>query len=225
MEGITEFILELLISLPCVLIALTFHEYAHGFVAYKLGDPTAKLLGRLTLNPLKHLDPVGALCMLFARFGWAKAVPVNMTVFKNPKRDMAITALAGPLANLSLGFIGCFLYSLSLRLIPPFYEENFAYYLAVAWISFIYNFVWLNISLAIFNLLPIPPLDGGKIFFSLFPNEQYYKILRLERSIGLIFMIILIADSRLLGGFITSGLSFLVNGVFDGFINFFNLFI
>lgn len=225
MEGLTDYILQLLISVPSVLIALTFHEFAHGFIAYKLGDPTAKYMGRLSLNPLKHLDPIGTICMIFARFGWARPVPIDTRNFKNPKRDMALTALAGPVSNLLLGFVGCFIYTLTLKLLPPFYEESFGYYLAVAWVSFIFNFAWLNISLAIFNLIPFPPLDGSKILFSFLPNEYYYRILSKERVIGLVFMFILLADSRFLGGYITSGLSFLVDGVFDGFTSFFNLFI
>ena len=93
-----------LLSIPAVIIALIFHEIAHGFVAYKLGDPTARAMGRLSLNPLKHLDPIGTLCMIFFRFGWAKPVPINTRFFKNPRRDMAITALAGPLTNFLIAF-------------------------------------------------------------------------------------------------------------------------
>ena len=100
---------QLLIRIPAVLIALTFHEVAHGYAAYRLGDPTAKSLGRLSLNPLKHLDPIGALCLLVFRFGWAKPVPINLRYFKNPRRDMALTALAGPLSNFVMAFAGILL--------------------------------------------------------------------------------------------------------------------
>ena len=102
-------LLYYLLSAIAALISLTIHEYSHGYAAYKLGDPTAKALGRLSLNPIKHLDPVGAVCMLIFHFGWAKPVPINMRNFKNPRRDFAITALAGPLANLVMAFISAFL--------------------------------------------------------------------------------------------------------------------
>ena len=149
----TDYIIELLITVPIVLIALTFHEFAHGAVAYALGDKTAKNLGRLSLNPIKHLDPIGAICMLLFRFGWAKPVPIDAMYFKKPKRDIALSALAGPISNLILAFIGCFLYSLSLHLLTDvsFESKNMAYWICYAWLIFIFNFSWLNISLAIFN--------------------------------------------------------------------------
>lgn len=109
-------LIDLLLRLPIVIIALVVHECAHGFIAYKLGDPTAKYLGRLTLNPIKHLDPIGALCMLLFRFGWAKPVPINPMYFKNPKVGMALSSLAGPTSNIILSFIGTFFYVLSVKL-------------------------------------------------------------------------------------------------------------
>lgn len=218
-----DFLIELLLVAPTVLIALTFHECAHGFIAYKLGDPTAKYLGRLTLNPIRHIDPIGAICMLIAHFGWAKPVPIDVRNFKKPKRDLALSALAGPCANLLLALVGCFLLTLTKSLLPPFYEKDFAYWLAYAWMQFIYYFGWLNISLALFNLIPIPPLDGSKILSAFLPPKAYNGYMRYEREIGLVFMVILIADSRFLGGYITGALSFLVNGVFNAFISLFEL--
>lgn len=225
MEYILEYLLELLLCLPAVLVALTFHEVAHGFVAYKLGDPTAKHMGRLTLNPIKHIDPIGAFCMLFLRFGWAKPVPINTRFFKKPKRDMALTALAGPLSNLILAFFGCFVYSLTLRFLPGFTHESFSYWLAFVWVNIVYYFAWLNISLAIFNLIPLPPLDGSRIFLSMLPERQYFKVMRYEREIAVGFMLVLLLDSRLLGGYITGALSFVVNLIFNGMMSFYGLFL
>ena len=104
---------EILIRVPIVLICLVVHEVSHGYMAMKLGDPTARNLGRLTLNPLKHLDPIGAICMLFFRFGWAKPVPINTRYFKKPRRDMALTALAGPVSNFIMAFAGVFIFCIS----------------------------------------------------------------------------------------------------------------
>ena len=223
MDYILDFLLELVIIAPIVLIALTFHECAHGFVAYKLGDPTAKYMGRLTLNPIKHIDPIGAICMLIAHFGWAKPVPIDVTNFKHFKRDLALSALGGPLANILLGFIGCFFYSLTINLLPPFFTNELTYNLASILVTFLYYFGWLNISLALFNLLPIPPLDGSKILYAFLPPKPNNWLKMHEREITVGFMILLIVDSRLLGGFLTGFLSLGVNGIFNGFTALFNL--
>ncbi len=217
-----DYIIELLICVPVVLISLTFHECAHGFAAYKLGDPTAKQMGRLSLNPLRHIDPIGALCMLIFRFGWAKPVPIDTRYFKNPKSGMAITALAGPASNILLGFIGCFLYTLSAKFIMVA-SGTFAYYLAYAWLKFVFYFGWLNIALAIFNLIPLPPLDGSRIFLVFLPEKAYFSVMKYEREIALGFFIILFLDSRLLGGHITGALSTVVYFIFNGFVSLFNL--
>ena len=221
----SDFLIELLLVFPSVLIALTFHECAHGFIAYKLGDPTAKYLGRLTLNPIKHIDPFGAICMLIAHFGWAKPVPIDPRNFKNPKRDMAISAVAGPVSNLLLGFIGCFIYALTEHFLPPFYEKNLGYYLAFAWINFIYYFGWLNISLAIFNLIPIPPLDGSKILYAFLPPRACNQFRRYEREISVCFMLLILLDSRIFGGIFTGFLSMIVSFIFNKFTALFYLFL
>ena len=122
-------IIELLFVLPCVILALSVHEVAHGWMAYKLGDPTAKNMGRLTLNPLKHLDPLGTLCMIFFHFGWARPVPINTRYFKNNKRDTALTALAGPLSNFIMAFIGILLYRIFVAIFIHFPTSS----------SFVYN--------------------------------------------------------------------------------------
>lgn len=223
MDFLIDFLLELILIFPIVLIALTFHECAHGFIAYKLGDPTAKYMGRLTLNPLKHLDPIGAICMLLVHFGWAKPVPIDITNFKNSKRDMALSALAGPCANITLGFIGCFLYVLVLNLLPNQFENELTFNLARILITFLYYFGWLNISLALFNLLPIPPLDGSKILYAFLPSKASNWCKMHEREISAIFFFILIFDSRLFGGHITGFLSLCVSKVFTSFTNLFFL--
>lgn len=224
LDYLLDFLLELAIIAPTVLIALAFHECAHGFVAYKLGDPTAKRLGRLTLNPIKHLDPIGAICMFIAHFGWARPVPIDITNFKNPKRDLAFCAIAGPCVNLLLGFFGCFLYILTINTLPMYtsdYPNEFMLNLAIILIRFVYYFGWLNISLALFNLLPIPPLDGSKIMYAFLPPKANNWCKCHERDIALSFMIILIVDSRFLGGYITGLLSYGIDSVFTLFTNLF----
>ena len=181
------FITVALISIPIFLFALSVHETAHGVVAYKLGDPTAKMQGRLSLNPTKHFDIFGFIMLLVFGFGWAKPVPINTRYFKNPKRDMAISALAGPLSNLllALGFAGLFkLYSLSFTA-STFGNEIF---MSIPWRIlgiFLYYGISLNIMFAIFNLLPIPPLDGSRILQLFIPSKYYYQVLKYERYIVL----------------------------------------
>ena len=181
----TEYITELVLTALAVLITLTVHEYCHGYAAYKLGDNTAKNYGRLTLNPIRHLDPIGALCMLFFHIGWAKPVPINPRNFKNPKRDFAITALAGPLSNLALSFIfsGIYLFVFALVRDMSFTEVNFTYNLIVNILSFLRLFFLVNTGLAIFNLIPVPPLDGSRILNVVLPPKTYFNIMRYERQI------------------------------------------
>jgi Zn-dependent protease len=169
---------------PAALICVPVHEYAHGYVAWKLGDPTAKQSGRLTLNPLRHFDPVGVVLLILFGFGWARPVPVDTRYFKNPKRDMAITSLAGPLSNFVLAFLMLVLLSASIRI---FSYSAFVQFL----INLMLNIALLSIGLGVFNLLPIPPLDGSKILFSFLPERIYYTILRYERY-GMIIMIAII---------------------------------
>ncbi len=171
--------LGLLISSAAVIFfTLPVHEWAHGFVATKLGDPTPRYQGRLSLNPLKHIDYVGALCILLVGVGWAKPVQVDMRYFKNPKRDMAITAAAGPLMNLLVSFV--------LLLIYNFISVFTAMPALVAYI--VLYFVLININLAVFNLIPIPPFDGSRILSAFLPDRIYYKLMQYER---IIFVIVL----------------------------------
>lgn len=184
-----------------VFLCLTIHETSHGLAAYALGDPTAKKEHRLSLNPLRHIDPLGLLMMFFVGFGWAKPVPVDMRYFKNPKSGMALTALAGPLSNFVLAII--------LLLICKY----MAYTVAVtAFTLGLYQFLFitafLSVGLGTFNLLPIPPLDGSKVLFSFLPDRMYLKLMYYERY----GMILLLAMAFLGAG--NGFLSMLMNLVF-----------
>ncbi|MCR5137950.1 MAG: site-2 protease family protein [Oscillospiraceae bacterium] len=156
------------------LLCITLHELAHGLMAYRLGDDTAKRAGRLTLNPLKHLDPIGLLMMLTVRFGWAKPVPVNMYRFRNPKRGMALTALAGPGCNLLITVLFLFLYGL-------LYSALKASELGGILLELIEITAYMSLGLCIFNLLPVPPLDGSKVLLSVLPDDAYRKLMYYER--------------------------------------------
>lgn len=172
------------LSAVAALIILTIHEYAHAYTAYRLGDNTARNLGRLSLNPIKHLDPFGAICMVFFHFGWAKPVPINARNFKNPKRDFALTALAGPAINLICAFFSAFLYLLILALLRDVtFESSFLFSLVKNALLFIYLFHFINVGIGIFNLIPIPPLDGSRLLNVILPPKQYFGIMRYERYI------------------------------------------
>ena len=181
-------ILLILLSLPVMLVALATHESAHGYAAYKLGDPTAHSLGRITLNPVKHFDLFGFLSMLIFHIGWAKPVPVNARYFKNPRKDFAIVGAAGPLSNIALALI----HLLVLRLVMLFAtnaamngtlpEGVWLTVLALV-VYLLYMGVAMNIILAIFNLIPIPPFDGSRIFYAFLPPKWYFGVMRYERYI------------------------------------------
>lgn len=179
-------LLTLLISAAAALLCITLHELSHGFVAWRLGDPTAKNAGRLTLNPIRHLDVVGLLMMLVAKVGWAKPVPVDMRYFRHPKSGMAITALAGPVSN----FILAYLALLVRAAVLPFYmmSGTTALYLAV---DFTETLAILSTGLGIFNLIPVPPLDGSKVLEGILPDRVYYTILRYENLGMLLLMVVL----------------------------------
>lgn len=172
----------LLLTIPVMLISLTLHEVAHGYAAYKCGDGTAKAFGRLNLNPLAHLDPVGTLLLLFIGFGWAKPVPVNPRNFRKPRRDMFIVSIAGIVVNLLLGLLGVLLLYGCYKL--DFLSAN----ISRVTLTFFYYFAVLNIGLAIFNLIPLPPLDGSKVLSTILPPIVSARYLRLEYYARYIFL-------------------------------------
>lgn len=181
MNNITYYILSAL----AVLIILAIHEYSHGYVAYRLGDNTAKNYGRLTLNPIKHIDAVGALCMMFFHVGWAKPVPINARNFKNPKKDFAKVALAGPLSNIIMAFFSAFLYLLIFAIFKnkTFTAGDFSYNLLQNSLLFIFLFHTINVGLGVFNLLPLPPFDGSRILNVVLPEKAYFAVMKHERKI------------------------------------------
>ncbi len=204
---INTLIQQLAIQLPPLLFALTVHELAHGWVAFRLGDPTAKMAGRLTMNPLKHLDPLGVLAFVIMKIGWAKPVPVDPRYFRNPQKDMLLVALAGPGANVLLALASALLARVlvSVPVLPLFVLQPLVGMLVAS--------VWINIMLAVFNIIPIPPLDGSKVLMGVLPPEAARSFARIEPFGffillalfytgvigGLILPIIRFADNLLLG--------------------------
>ena len=167
-----------------LLTALPFHECAHAWTANKLGDPTARINGRMTLNPLAHLDPFGALLMIFTGIGWAKPVPINARNFKHPKWEMAISSLAGPVSNLLLAYLSMILWKITT--IVSYYHSGF---FVQNLITIFATMVSINIGLAVFNFIPIPPLNGSRILSLFLPERTYFSIMRYERYAMLALMI------------------------------------
>lgn len=174
----------ILSTLVVIFLTLPIHEFAHGFAASKLGDPTPRYQGRLTLNPLAHIDYIGAACILLVGFGWAKPVPVDMRYFKKPKQGMAITALAGPVSNLLLAM----LLLLGARI-------TIAHYVDTAFCSGLLNFLamtaYMSVGLGLFNLIPISPLDGSKVLFAFLPDRAYMTLMRYEKY-GMLVLFVLV---------------------------------
>ena len=193
---------KLLIIAPPILLALSFHEYAHAYIANKFGDDTAKQSGRLTLNPLAHLDPIGTIMIFLVHFGWAKPVPVNSYRLRNPKRDMLWISAAGPLANMILALISGILLRFIFAIVGATNQHSIIGLLIYA----VFMSLRINLALAIFNLLPIAPLDGSKILFGLLPVKHEGKIYFLERYGPFILLGLIIfgrvTDVHILGGLI-----------------------
>ncbi len=218
----------MILGLPAILLSLSVHEASHGYAAYKLGDPTARNMGRLTLNPLKHINPFGFIAMLFFRVGWANPVPINTRNFKNPRKGMAISAAAGPLSNLCLAIIFTILLRLVLIPIGSISEGLYLTYGNRYWIDeslhsntaflilsllavMLYLGISLNLNLMFFNLIPLPPLDGSRIAYIFLPTNLYFKIMQYEQYIMIGFIVLLAT------GIVSLPLGFLTGGLTDIF--------
>ena len=199
-----SYILSIIQSLIPALVCITLHELGHGYTAYLLGDDTAKSRGRLTLNPIKHMDVMGLLMMLVFHVGWAKPVPVNMYNFKDPKKGMAVTALAGPVSNFLITLVFMFLFGFAYTIVGFHYTKAGYYVLQLLQLT-----AYISLGLGLFNLIPIPPLDGSKVLLSLLSDSNYYKLLRYERY-GMILMILLVST-----GIIGKPLSAAMDAIYD----------
>lgn len=191
---------HIIISAFPILIAIVFHELSHGFVANKLGDPTAKMMGRLTLNPIAHIDPIGTILMplmliIFTNgqfvFGYAKPVPINPMNFKNPKRDMAISAAAGPITNLLLAILSIMILKFIVAPLSFLLPENISSSVMTPLIMIFRSSVIINVVLATFNMIPIPPLDGGRVLIGFLPYKQAVSFSKIE-PFGFIIVMLLI---------------------------------
>ena len=226
-SGFLDRLPSMLLSLPVIFLALSFHEMCHAYAAYRLGDPTARNFGRLTLNPMKHINPLGFLCMVLFRFGWANPVPINTRNFKNPRRDMALSALAGPVSNVVLGIVSAILLRLSLIGVEHYFSKDIeAIYTSIITqshaavskpflmvaivVMMIYLSVLINFSYAVFNFIPVPPLDGSRIFYVLLPPKWYFGIMKYERIIMYVMLALLWT------GALTLPLNWIVGGMESG---------
>ncbi len=218
----TDVIVYIISALAVVFLTMPIHEFAHAFVGVKLGDNTPRWQGRYTLNPFAHIDYFGALCIILFGFGWAKPVQINHNNLRNPKRDMAIVALAGPVSNLIVALISLII----TNIIAVVYTalQLFSLYTVLSYvISFFWFVAQINIYLAVFNLIPIPPLDGSRILTAILPYRYYYKIMQYERFIyfGLLAMLwfgVLDVPLEFLSGAVMNGLSYLAELPFKLFM-------
>ena len=179
-DGVWQTVVLVAASLLCI----TFHETCHGLAAYRLGDNTAKRMGRLSLNPLKHVDLMGLIMMALFRFGWAKPVPVDMRYFKKPKQGMALTALAGPVSNLMLAV----LLLLGARITIAHYVDTA---FCIALLNYLARTAYMSVGLGLFNLIPISPLDGSKVLFAFLPDRAYLTLMRYEKY-GMVLLFLLV---------------------------------
>jgi len=198
---------QIIYIVPAILIALSLHEFAHGWASHMLGDPTPKAQGRLSVNPFQHLDLVGTLLLFFVGFGWAKPVQVNSRYYENPKSDMVKVALAGPLMNVIVAFVALLLIGVLEKTQVPVnaissYVSNLLYYIAL-----------INVGLGLFNLIPVPPLDGSKVLFAILPASSYFSYMRYEQF-GMIVLLMFIWLGAFDGFLITARTS-VINGMLD----------
>ena len=205
--SLSEIIIYAMSSFIVIILTMPIHEWAHGYVSTKLGDPTPRYQGRLTLNPLAHIDPIGALGILLFGIGWAKPVQVNARYYKNPKWGMALVALAGPVSNIILAFISIFLYKLlqTVLLATGVLDNNYTMLFLIS--LFFIAIAQINVHLAVFNLIPIPPFDGSRILFTFLPQKYYFQIMRYERYIFIGILAVLYT------GVLDAPLAFLSNNI------------
>ena len=195
-------------TLLIIFAVLPLHEFAHAWSAYKLGDGTAKMMGRLTVNPMAHIDWFGAAMIMAFGFGWARPVPVNMRNFKSPKWGMALTSLAGPVSNLIAGFISRAIYHLLVFVFSTMFLPSGILLTVMQIVVYLFYFLSeINVGLAVFNLLPVPPLDGSRILTAILPDNVYYKIMQYERIIMMVLMLLIFT------GVFTVPLSLLRNAI------------
>ncbi len=186
--GFADIIVYLISSCVVIFLTLPIHEFAHGFVSSKLGDPTPRWQGRLTLNPLAHIDWRGAACILLFGFGWAKPVQVNQRYYKSPKLDMAIVAFAGPLSNIIVAFISLLLAHVCALFVTSWSSAMMYVY------AFFFYVASINVHLAVFNLIPIPPLDGSRLLSAFLPDRQYYKLMQYEQYLFIALIVLMATD-------------------------------
>ena len=225
-ETIVRYLVSFLFTLPVILLSLSVHELSHGFVSDKLGDHTARSMGRLTLNPLKHIDPIGFIALLVFHIGWARPVMVDARNFKNPKRDMALTALAGPVSNFLMAFVFSMVFAALLR----FGGINNSFFSILNYLNgtasevsgadvfgvittLSYYFLVINIGLGVFNLISIPPLDGSKILYAFLPNRILFKILPYERYLQFVLILLLWL------GVLSTPINYLVTLIYNGLLS------
>ena len=181
----------LIYVVPAIIITVTLHELAHGWVSYKFGDPTPKLDGRLSLNPLRHLDPIGTIALLLVGFGWAKPVHIDPRYYKDAKTGIVWTAFAGPLMNFIIAFAAIFLFNLLLKVPVSIFSSKIMIQIFIYLVVLMQYIALISLGQAIFNLIPLPPLDGSKILYGVLPDSVYFNIMKYENWLSLILFLVL----------------------------------